>query len=57
MVARALVTGSLREIRAIRSKLAALLEPKGNAKGEHGSKDDPDALVYALTIAFYPIKK
>ena len=57
MVARALVTGSPREIRAIRSKLAALLEPKRNAKGEHGSKDDPDALVYALTIAFYPIKK
>ena len=57
MVARALVTGSPRQIRAIRSKLEALLESKGRAKDEQGSKDDPDKLVYGLTIAFYPVKK
>jgi DNA-binding transcriptional ArsR family regulator len=57
IVARAIVTGTPREIRAIRSKLTALLESKGKAKGEDGSKDNPDALVYGLTIAFYPIKK
>jgi DNA-binding transcriptional ArsR family regulator len=57
MVARALVTGSPRQIRAIRGKLAALLEPHGKAKDERGSKNDPHALVYGLTIAFYPIKK
>ncbi len=57
MVARALVTGTPRQIRAIRSKLATLLESEGKAKVERGSKQDPSALVYGLTIAFYPLKK
>jgi hypothetical protein len=61
MVARALVTGTPKEIRAIREKLEALLKPKGKGKpeekSEHGAKADPDAIVYGLTIAFYPVKK